>query len=169
MDKKSFAEPLDIRVQVQISPDFAGLLSPQKLRTVAETSLRHERVAGQATLVITDDQGIQALNRDFLGIDAPTDVLAFATQEPSDGFVTAPLEDHYLGDVIISYPRALDQAQDLGHSVEHELCLLIIHGVLHLLGYDHTDEEQKAIMWGRQAILLTRCLESRPPGPVSDI
>ena len=166
-DKKSSAEQLHIQVQVHISPDFAGSLSQSKLRRIVETSLRYEQVAGEATLVITDNQSIQALNRDFLGVDAPTDVLAFGTQQDGSNFVSAPHEESYLGDIIISYPRALQQAQELGHSLEHELCLLIIHGVLHLLGYDHADEEQKAIMWGRQALLLTRCLESPHPEQIS--
>ncbi|MFC2015557.1 rRNA maturation RNase YbeY [Chloroflexota bacterium] len=161
MDRKSSARLPCIDVRVQIAPDFAGDLSPHKLKQIAEASLHHEGRTGQATLVITDDQGIQTLNRDFLGIDVPTDVLAFPAQDDSDGFVFAPGEEHYIGDVIISYPRALQQAQELGHPVEHEICLLIIHGFLHLLGYDHTSEEEKAAMWGRQAILLPKCLRSQ--------
>jgi probable rRNA maturation factor len=109
---------------------------------------------GQVTLVVTDDQGIQALNHDFLGRDVPTDVLAFDAQADAGGFVAAPEISCYLGDVIVSYPRAVVQAEEAGHSTEQELALLVIHGILHLLGYDHADEDERAIMWGRQDAIL---------------
>ena len=75
------------------------------------------------------DQGIRELNRDFLGVDAPTDVLAFSAQEGDKSFVVSPEGQQYLGDVIISYPRALAQASEMGHSLELELHLLIVHGM----------------------------------------
>lgn len=157
MDRKSSVESSSIGVQ--IAPVFTGAAyaSPpaeDRLREVAEAALRHEDRWGQITLVITDDQGIRELNRDFLGRDAPTDVLAFAAQEETEPFVVAPEGGNYLGDVIISYPRAAAQASDLGHPVEQELNLLVVHGVLHLLGYDHATEEEKAVMWARQEEIL---------------
>lgn len=153
MAKRSSAE-FEAGVEVQIAPAFTDLVSADRLRIAAESVLGYEGVDGQVTLVITDDQGIRELNRDFLGIDAPTDVLAFSAQEGDGSFVAAPEMRGYLGDVILSYPRALAQAGEFGHSVELEFNLLIVHGILHLLGYDHTGEEEKAIMWARQDTIL---------------
>jgi probable rRNA maturation factor len=141
-------------IQVQIAPTFARLLSAKRLGEVVKGVLCCEGVPGQATLVITDDEGIQTLNREYLGRDTPTDVLAFGAQEAAGTFVAAPEMEDYLGDVIVSYPRAVAQAEDHGHSVEEELNLLIVHGVLHLLGYDHADEQQEAVMWARQGAIL---------------
>ena len=104
--------------------------------------------------MITDDSGIQSLNRDFLGYDTPTDVLAFSALEDDGPFVSAPEAGGYLGDVIVSYPRAVAQAQEHGHSPEQELNLLVVHGILHLLGYDHADDEAKAAMWARHDAIL---------------
>lgn len=101
------------------------------------------------TLVLTDDSHIQALNREFLGHDTPTDVLSFPADEsdPETG-------RHYLGDVIISLPRAIEQAGERGHAVESEAQLLVVHGVLHLLGHDHAGKQEKTAMWAAQATIL---------------
>jgi probable rRNA maturation factor len=152
MDKKLFAEPPEI--EVQIVPAFAGLLSADHFQAIVETTLRHEGKSGSMTVVITDDKSIQDLNRDFLGRDAPTDVLAFSAQEESGSFVVAPEAGTYLGDVIVSYPRASEQAEHLGHPVEEEMDLLVVHGILHLLGYDHATADEKAVMWSRQDAIL---------------
>ena len=145
-------------IDVQIAPDYAGEVSVERLRAVARAVLQAEDPAGtgpsELTLVLTDDAGIRSLNRDFLGYDTPTDVLAFPALEDSGSFVSAPEAGAYLGDVIVSYPRAVVQAQERGHSPEQELNLLIVHGILHLLGYDHADEESKAVMWARQDAIL---------------
>jgi probable rRNA maturation factor len=151
MDKRSSAE---IEVDIQIAPAFVALVSEDRLRAAAEAAMRQERAGGGVTLVITDDRGIQDLNRDFLGIDAPTDVLAFGAREGDEPFVVAPEAEDYWGDIILSYPRADAQAQEMGHPVEFELQLLIVHGVLHLLGYDHAEEEEKALMWAEQEAIL---------------
>jgi probable rRNA maturation factor len=143
-----------VDVEVQVLPDYVDQISADRLREVAHAALRHEDVTGQATLVITDDQGIQELNRDYLGRDAPTDVLAFSAQEQAGTFVAAPEMGGYLGDVIVSYPRAVSQAKEHEHLEERELYLLIVHGILHLLGYDHADEEERAIMWAKQEAIL---------------
>ena len=141
-------------VEVQIAPAFGEALSAERLSAVAREVLRQEDAAGQVTLVITDDQGIRELNRDFLGVDAPTDVLAFSAQEGDKSFIVSPEAQEYLGDVIISYPRAVAQAAELGHPLDLELHLLIVHGLLHLLGYDHAEEDEKTVMWARQDEIL---------------
>lgn len=103
------------------------------------------------TIVLTDDDYIQDLNRQYLDIDAPTDVLSFPLDD-----VDPDTGNLYIGDVIISYPRAQAQAQVAGHSVEAELQLLTVHGVLHLLGHDHADDNEKESMWAAQEQVLTQ-------------
>ena len=155
MDRRSFAEGFrGCEVDVQIAPAFSGTLSEERLRRLAEAVLRAESTSGQVAVVITDDEGIRELNRDFIGNDEPTDVLAFSAQEEAEGFVAAPEVDYYLGDVIVSYPRAVAQAKEAGHPTEHEIALLITHGLLHLLGYDHGEERERTSMWARQAAIL---------------
>lgn len=151
MAKLSSAEErLAIEIDVQVSPVLPDSVAVDRLAAAARATLRREGTAGTIALVVTDDATIQGLNRDFLGKDTPTDVLAFSAQEQSEGFVSAPEAQGYLGDVIISYPRAVCQAQEAGHSAEHELDLLVVHGVLHLLGYDHADGASQAAMWALQ-------------------
>jgi probable rRNA maturation factor len=154
MDKRSSADEQERDVDVQVAPAFAGAASEERLRQVAEAVLRHEGSHDQVTVVVTDDVGIQELNCDFLGIDAPTDVLSFGAQEATGPFVFAPEAGNYLGDVIVSYPRAAAQAAEQGHPAGRELDLLVVHGLLHLLGYDHATEAEQAIMWARQDEIL---------------
>jgi probable rRNA maturation factor len=92
---------------------------------------------------------LQELNRRYLEIDAPTDVLSFPAGElnPESGAI-------YLGDIAISYQRAQAQAALAGHPIEAELQLLVVHGVLHLLGYDHIESSEKAAMWEIQDQVL---------------
>jgi probable rRNA maturation factor len=153
--EESMSEP-EVGVEVQLAPAFTEVVSADALQRVAREVLHLEAVVGQVTLVITDDEGIRALNRDFLGHDTPTDVLAFSAQADGGSFVVAPGASEYLGDVIISYPRAADQAQEQGHAVDQELCLLTIHGMLHLLGHNHETEHDRAAMWARQEALLAQ-------------
>jgi len=105
--------------------------------------------AGDVTIVFVDDVRIQDLNRDFLGHDAPTDVLSFPADEsdPETG-------RRYLGDVVISFARAVEQAGERGHTVEAEMQLLVVHGVLHLLGHDHAETGERERMWAAQAEVL---------------
>jgi|YNPNPStandDraft_1061719.scaffolds.fasta_scaffold20805_3 probable rRNA maturation factor len=128
----------------------------ERLRQIADAVLTQEgQTTAEMTLVLTDDATIQELNRTFRQVDSPTDVLAFPTAEGAD-FVLPPDLPPYLGDVIISYPTALAQAEAQGHPVDQELTLLIVHGCLHLLGYDHETEEERQRMWARQEALCAQ-------------
>lgn len=145
-------------IDVQIDPDFAGQVDATGLQeAIAATLRRQSAPAGAAvTLVVTGDEQIHRLNRQFRQVDAPTDVLAF----PATGgasFVQAPGQPHYLGDVILSYPRAAAQAADAGHSAQAELTLLAVHGTLHLAGHDHATPQEKAAMWAAQDAVLADC------------
>ncbi len=108
-------------------------------------------VDADITIVLTDDAQLHELNKEFLGVDAPTDVLSFPASE-SDPETGTP----YLGDILISIPRATEQAQASGHSVEAEVQLLVVHGTLHLMGHDHAEAEEKARMWAAQAEVMAR-------------
>lgn len=121
------------------------------LQRAAHAALDHESesLESDLSIVLTDDARLQELNRDYLGIDAPTDVLSFPASETDPDTGT-----RYIGDIIISIPRAQTQAHAAGHAVESEVQLLVVHGVLHLLGHDHGEPEEKARMWKAQGEIL---------------
>lgn len=125
---------------------------PDILERAAKAALLQQSAPdADLTLVLTGDAQIQALDRDFLGKDAPTDVLSFPACE------TDPeTSRRYLGDIIISVPRAEAQSIAAGHPLESELSLLVVHGVLHLLGHNHAAAEEKTRMWAAQSEILTR-------------
>lgn len=132
-----------------IQPDFDLNILEEAIKEVI--AHEHEVEDADVTILLTGDEQIQALNLQFLDINEPTDVLSF----PAD-FVDPDSEHKYLGDVIISLPRAHAQAQAGGHLLEDELKLLVVHGALHLLGYDHTGEEEKEEMWAVQKSILDK-------------
>jgi probable rRNA maturation factor len=123
--------------------------SAELIERAAQAALAHESAEGDISVVLADNPRLRELNREYLGIDAPTDVLSFPASEtnPETGA-------HYLGDILISVPRAEEQAQSAGHALEAEVQLLVVHGVLHLLGYDHAEAKEKAKMWKAQAEIL---------------
>jgi len=123
------------------------------LEQAALTALKHQAAPEDAelTIVLTDDDQLQALNRDYLGIDSPTDVLSFPSGE-TDPETGSP----YLGDILLSMPRAASQAESAGHGLEAESQLLVVHGVLHLMGHDHAESEEKERMWQAQAEILAQ-------------
>jgi len=157
-DRGAFAELGDgLRIGVQVEPEFAAEVDADRLIGLIGRVLREETLPApnvEVALVVVGDRQIQELNRQFRGVDAPTDVLAFAMLEGEAMPVQHPGIPLYLGDVIISYPRAVAQAAESGHPAEDELALLAVHGTLHLLGYDHDTQERKAAMWARQDALL---------------
>jgi len=111
--------------------------------------------ATQLGVVITDDATVRDLNRRYLGHDEPTDVLSFGLGEKGGRpFVLPPGEAAPLGEVIISYPTAVRQADERGHSVEAEVAHLLVHGILHLLGYDHQAAKDGRIMRDREEQIL---------------
>jgi probable rRNA maturation factor len=171
-------------VSILIEPPFRGRLARAALRRLAVRVLRGEGVAPPAEvgLVVTDDETVRDLNRRYRCIDEPTDVLSFGygpfdpsaslragrlrTQpvDPSTGsgcggsgtepFVTPPDGVRRLGEVIVSYPTAERQALEAGHSVQEEAAHLVVHGLLHLLGYDHEDPDDERRMRARKVELL---------------
>ena len=131
-----------------LQPDISGDL----VEKAANAALRHQSAPGNAdvSIVLTDDAQLHALNRDYLGVDAPTDVLSFPADDQVDPESGAP----YLGDILVSVQRAAQQASAAGHPVEAEVQLLVVHGILHLLGHDHAEPDEKARMWQAQGEIL---------------
>lgn len=120
------------------------------IRAAAEAALSYEGKTGDLSVLVDSPERIQALNRDYRHVDRVTDVLTFPAWEGDD-----PLSaDGYLGDIMICYARAAEQATDYGHSLARELSFLTVHGVLHLLGYDHMTEEEERTMRARQTAIL---------------
>jgi len=131
--------------------EFKLSFPKQLLERAARTALEHQSESPECDLsiVLTDDARLQELNRDYLGIDASTDVLSFPASEtdPETGA-------RYIGDILISIPRAQAQADAAGHALESEVQLLVVHGMLHLLGHDHAKPAEKKRMWKAQAEIL---------------
>jgi probable rRNA maturation factor len=132
-------------INVQNEQDYP--LDAAQLLWAAETVLRQHDQPGALSIVVTDNTTVQGMNRQFRGIDAPTDVLSF----PAD-FPLVDEEDDvpYLGDLVIAYPYAQHQAEREGHDLQLSLMLLVVHGTLHLLDYDHDTPARRAEMWAAQ-------------------
>lgn len=156
----------DHLVTIQIDEPYTARVKPNPLRQAAQAALTYAGEAGkrgdphqameeqyELTVVVTDDETLHELNQRHRGVDAPTDVLAFSN-ETKGPFVNAPGLPRYLGDVIISFPRAQAQAQEVGNELLAELQLLVVHGVLHLLGYDDQASPERARMWEAQHVTL---------------
>ncbi len=114
--------------------------------------------SSQVDVTLVDDEAIQGLNSQYRGVDRPTDVLSFALQEEAgegEPAVTGGPQDTLLGDVVISLPRAVQQAEEYGHGLEREASFLAVHGTLHLLGYDHGTPQEEADMMRRTEEALT--------------
>ncbi|MBN3525914.1 rRNA maturation RNase YbeY [Paenibacillus apiarius] len=140
-------------------------------RILQEAAQMEDVTEGEVALTFVDDQQIHELNREYRGIDRPTDVLSFALHESTDEEldILYEVEDEgelesmsdLLGDIIISTERARAQADDYGHSLEREIGFLFVHGFLHLLGYDHQDEASERVMMDKQEAVLARIGLSR--------
>lgn len=139
-------------IEIQRDVDLADELVAQ-LRSAVEMTLVRQQVAPPAalSLLLTGDEPVQQLNRDYRGLDQPTDVLSFPAGDAMPGMAEA---ERYLGDVVISVPYAARQAEAEGHTLAAELQLLAVHGVLHLLGFHDEDTAARAAMWAVQAEIL---------------
>ncbi|MDH5507587.1 MAG: rRNA maturation RNase YbeY [Anaerolineae bacterium] len=139
--------PPDSMIGLQIAEPYQALNYSTMLTAAAKAALLHEGISPKfhLTIVLTGDAQLQQYNKDFRGKDAPTDVLSFPSGDTQDA---------YLGDILISHERAVSQSQEAGHSIEQELQLLVVHAVLHLLGYDHATKQEKSRMWAAQSEIL---------------
>jgi probable rRNA maturation factor len=150
----------------------------EKLTELLNIAAEQEGVeAGEVALTFVDDETIRQLNREYRGIDKPTDVLSFSMLESGEGEIAIVYDDEEesdaapegadgeedgavypepLGDIVISVQRAVAQAEEYGHSVEREIGFLFVHGFLHLLGYDHGNEAEENIMFNKQEEVLKK-------------
>ncbi|MGC9400254.1 MAG: rRNA maturation RNase YbeY [Anaerolineae bacterium] len=143
-------------VEIQSEVSLPEDLDLTYLRVAALATLRQQRVENpvELTVVVSDDEALRALNRRFRGVDHTTDVLAFTNETRGPFGAGVSGQPRYLGDVVISLPQAERQAAEAGASLREELQLLIVHGTLHLLGYDHATATEKTRMWKVQARLM---------------
>lgn len=142
-------------VTVEVDEPYAGQVDLAALEDLAGYVLRGEGVStpAEVSVWITDEAELHALNRQYRSKDSSTDVLSFGNDDDTS-FVTAPDQPRYLGDLAISFPHVVRQAEEYGHSRQRELGYLLTHGLLHLLGYDHEAPEDAARMRGREEALL---------------
>lgn len=138
-------------ITLRIDSPYKRLKLDSALEKAATAALRQQKadLRAELTLVLTSDAQVQKLNRRFRGEDHATDVLSFPEDEPD-----LETGQRYLGDVVISLPRARAQAKAGGHSLQAELQLLAVHGVLHLLGFDHGEAVEREAMWAAQDKIL---------------
>ena len=107
-------------------------------------------------LTFCDDDAIRAINAEYRGIDRATDVLSFPLYERDDEIELFDDELSPFGDIVLSVPHAIAQAEEYGHSVEREVCYLVVHGLMHLAGYDHIEPEDNSEMRAEEEALLNK-------------
>lgn len=146
---------------IEFNDEHELLTEKQKdlLRSLLGFSIKYEKIEEETELSVTftNNAEIQEINRDYRNLDKPTDVISFALEETTEDEVEIHgLEGmpRVLGDIIVSVERAMDQAKEYEHSLERELGFLVVHGFLHLLGYDHMNEADEKIMFSKQNEIL---------------
>jgi len=129
-------------IHFQTTPEYLHDFSETLVRLIAEKTLDYLGIPlCELSVVIETDAEIQGLNRQYRHIDSTTDVLSFLYNN-----FDPETNRRYLGDIVLSGKKIYDQAKEMGHSPQWELCLLIVHGILHLAGYDHEEERDAAMM-----------------------
>ncbi|MBE6725458.1 MAG: rRNA maturation RNase YbeY [Ruminococcaceae bacterium] len=143
----------------------AGFRVKSLVKSAIRAALENEKFPYDPLISVTftDNEGIREKNREYRGIDAPTDVLSFPMYDFKNGEKPLPGEICELGDIVLSLERAAEQAEDFGHSYEREVAFLTVHSVLHLLGYDHvnSEEEELEMRQHQRAIMRRLGLEVR--------
>lgn len=142
---------MQVRVTSNREPEPLSLEAFERLGAFA---MRLEEVPDGAELsvAIVGEDEMARLNEQYRGVSGPTDVLSFSCDDPCPAGSDEPIT---LGDVIIAPDVAVRQAEELGSTVEEELNLLLVHGLLHLLGYEHDDDEKAAAMQARESVILS--------------
>ena len=146
-------------ITINVDPETLELdeeIKHEIIRAVETMGDLYDAANCEVSITVTDDQRIHDLNRQYRGIDRPTDVLSFAFNESDEPEIIFDDEDHIdtLGDIIVSIDRARAQAVEYGHSFKREIIFLIVHGMLHLLGYDHIEESDRLEMEAEQKFVM---------------
>ena len=153
-------DELQMEINILVDDDFKKKVTKRWLTAVAEQVLTAEKTGTNVELgiLITNQEQVQELNWAYRNKNEPTDVLSFyMIPEPAqkkDAFITAPDNVLHLGEVVISYPQAVIQARENKHTVKKEITVLLIHGILHLLGYDHEKPKDEKRMKPRETAIL---------------
>lgn len=148
-------------VEIEIKDVETRKIEEEIIKKVVSTVLEEEGIKHELDIYITltNDEEIHKINKEYRDVDRPTDVLSFPMfeREEIDSLKQAKEDDveEILGDIIISIPRVISQAEEYGHSYERELAYLTTHGMLHLLGYDHMVDDEKAIMREHEEAVLS--------------
>lgn len=154
---------LDNEASAKLDFDYEDIIKKVVLECLEYEDCPYE---AEISIILTDDDEIKDINRQFRGMDTPTDVLSFPAIEyssPGDFSVLDEEEADYfnpdtgeliLGDTVISVDRAISQAKEYGHSITREIAFLAAHSMFHLMGYDHISDEDRAIMEDRQKEVL---------------
>ncbi len=149
-------------MNIEIQDEIKNAQSEEIIKTLAFVcenaafdELKHKDF--ELTVTVTDNEQIHQLNKEFRDVDSPTDVLSFPLWDrEEDPFINPENNCIMLGDIIISLERALEQANEYGHSLKRECAYLCVHAVMHLLGYDHIEEVDKKVMRAREEEILTK-------------
>jgi len=135
------------------------------IEKVVHESLANEKFEfeNEVSITFVDNEQIREINREYRNIDKPTDVLSFPILDITNGKINTEIHEYdmdegrlLLGDIIVSLEKALEQSKEYGHSFERELAFLISHGMYHLLGYDHMNEQDEKMMMAKQEKVLEK-------------
>ena len=138
--------------EITITNETDEYVDKDLLNKVADYAMMSEDVNnGVVNIIIVDNKRIREINKEYRKIDKETDVISFALED-DDTFIELPIR--VLGDIYISVDRVKSQAKDYGHSEKREICFLVVHGILHLLGYDHMNTSDEKVMFSKQDKIL---------------
>lgn len=141
-----------MKLKYEINDNYGVDFKYDYLKKVIKRTLKHEKIENAYfSIIFVNNEEIKALNKDYRGIDKVTDVISFALEDNEDLIKN---DTRVLGDIYICIPRALEQAENYGHSIKRELAFLTVHGLLHLLGYDHMEKEEEKEMFALQELIL---------------
>lgn len=141
-----------MKLKYEINDNYGVDFKYDYLKKVIKRTLKHEKIENAYfSIIFVNNEEIKALNKEYRGIDKVTDVISFALEDNEDLINN---DTRVLGDIYICIPRALEQAENYGHSIKRELAFLTVHGLLHLLGYDHMEKEEEKEMFALQELIL---------------
>lgn len=141
-----------MKLNYEINDNYNVDFKYSYLKKVIKRTLKHENVKNvYFSIIFVDESEIQKINKEYRGIDKVTDVISFALEDNSN---IVYKDIRVLGDIYICIPRMLEQAESYGHSIKRELSFLTVHGLLHLLGYDHMKKEDEEEMFALQELIL---------------
>ncbi len=148
------------QTQIELTDDHMELLKRTTLACLVEEKIN---IACEINLLLTDDASIREINQQFRNIDNSTDVLSFPMADIREGKIADEGRDYdmdegllIIGDIVISMETAVMQARQYGHSIERELAFLTAHGMFHLLGYDHMESQEEAVMMTKQETVMDK-------------